>query len=132
MILKNRPGYSALPIAMENTLYAELGIISISMISICKASLADVSTIVGYIQKKAEFDRQLGCFEGKLGTTLETCQSYPVGERNTQIPPDQRLATRSASEPKSECSKALFEAEGFTSPWRTATGCAQMDALVFD
>ena len=41
------------------------------MISIYKASSADVPTIVGYIQKKAEFDRQLGCFEGKLGTTPE-------------------------------------------------------------
>ena len=35
-------------------------------------------------------------------TPLETCQRYPVGERNTQVPPDQRLATRSAAEPKSE------------------------------
>ena len=29
-------------------------------------------------------------------TPLETCQSYPVGERNTQVPSDQRLATGSA------------------------------------
>src|SRR5260221_6526769 len=41
------------------------------MISIYKATPTDVPTIVSYIEKKAEFDRQLGCFEGKLRTTPE-------------------------------------------------------------
>ena len=44
-------------------------------------------------------------------TALETCQCYPVGERQTQIPPDQRLATGSVAEPKGERRKALSEAE---------------------
>jgi hypothetical protein len=44
-------------------------------------------------------------------TPLETCQCYPVGERNTQVPPDQRLATRSAAEPKGDRREAVSEAE---------------------
>lgn len=41
------------------------------MITIRKATPADVPIIVRYIEKKAEFDRQLGCFDGVLGTTPE-------------------------------------------------------------
>ena len=49
--------------------------------------------------------------EGIELTALETRQCYPVGERQTQIPPDQRLATGSVAEPKGERRKALSEAE---------------------
>jgi len=45
-------------------------------------------------------------------TPLETRQRYPVGERETQVSPDQKLATGSAAEPKNECRKVLFEADG--------------------
>ncbi len=41
------------------------------MITLHKASPVDVPSIVAFIEKKAAFDRQLGCFEGKLGTTQE-------------------------------------------------------------
>jgi GNAT superfamily N-acetyltransferase len=42
-----------------------------AMITLHKASPSDVPSIVQYIEKKAAFDRQLGCFDGKLGTTQE-------------------------------------------------------------
>jgi hypothetical protein len=45
---------------------------------------------------------------------LETHQRYPVGEMASghQVPPDQRLATRSAAEPKCDRREAVSEAEG--------------------
>ena len=41
------------------------------MIVIRKATPTDVPTVVTYIEKKAAFDRSLGCFDGSLGTTPE-------------------------------------------------------------
>jgi GNAT superfamily N-acetyltransferase len=41
------------------------------MITVRKATPSDVLTVVDYIKKKADFDRQLGCFNGELGTTAE-------------------------------------------------------------
>ena len=41
------------------------------MITVRKANLADVSTIVSFIEKKAAFDRALGCFDGTLSVTSE-------------------------------------------------------------
>ena len=41
------------------------------MITVRKATPADVMTVVGYIEKKAAFDRSLGYDFGALGTTTE-------------------------------------------------------------
>ena len=41
------------------------------MITIHKALPHDIAVVVGYIEKKAAFDRAMGCFDGKLGTTPE-------------------------------------------------------------
>lgn len=41
------------------------------MIAVRKAKLTDVPTVIEYIAKKAEFDRQLGCFDGEIAATTE-------------------------------------------------------------
>ena len=41
------------------------------MIIVRKAIPTDVPTVIDYIDKKAAFDRSLGCFDGSLGTTPE-------------------------------------------------------------
>jgi len=50
------------------------------MIAVRKATCSDVLVVVAYIQKKAEFDRDLGYFNGQLGTTAELIKKALFGD----------------------------------------------------
>lgn len=45
-----------------------------------RATPADVPTIVAYIEKKADFDRELGCFAGVIDTTAERIHRALFGQ----------------------------------------------------
>lgn len=50
------------------------------MIRVQRAIPADVPTIVSYIEKKADFDRELGCFAGAIDTTPERIERALFGQ----------------------------------------------------
>src|SRR5688572_9773620 len=50
------------------------------MITIRKATSADVPVVVEYIARKAEFDRQLGCFDGKIAATTDRIAKALFGD----------------------------------------------------
>lgn len=50
------------------------------MIRVHRATPADVPTIVAYIEKKADFDRELGCFAGAIQTTSERIHRALFGQ----------------------------------------------------
>ena len=50
------------------------------MTTVRKTTPGDVSTVLEYIRKKAEYDRQLGCFDGEIAATEEQINRALFGD----------------------------------------------------
>ena len=50
------------------------------MIAVRKATAADVPTVLEFIGKKAEFDRQLGCYDGEIAATPDRIERALFGD----------------------------------------------------